>query len=150
MPSIVLSSDLISIELKTFTEDSFPREFLTSTGVSYSAWGAPATDGTSYEPKCLWNLVALANKAEAQKLTRLWVLSQKQNLRLIDTIDPIWEESATPARAIAPDTEIEFVDGGISYFAQFDCRMTQPIKQAADGKLRRVTLQLTETDRVLP
>lgn len=147
--SIVLSAGSVSIELKTFTEDSFPRERLSATGVSFSAWGASATDGTSYEPKCLWNLVVLVNRAEAEALARLEVLSRTQNLRLIDTIDRIWEES-TPTRAMAPNTSAIASDGMVGYFAQFDCRMTQPIKQAIDGKDRRVTLQLTETDKVLP
>lgn len=145
----MLSAGSISIELKRFTEDSFPREFLSATGISFSAWGTPNSDGTSYAPKCLWNLVVLATRAEAEMLARLEVISRRQNLRLIDTLDRLWEVGA-PTRAIAPGTTAIASDGQVGYFAQFECRMTAPIKQSADGKFRVVTLQLTETDKVLP
>lgn len=149
MSGIILSAGSTSLTINQFTEFSFPRERIETTGVTFSAWGTPATDGTSYEPKCIWNLVALLTFDEAEILARLEVLSRSRDLNLIDLCDRIWE-IGTPTRRLAPGTTAIVRDGMSGYFAQFNVRITQPVKQAHVRAWRRVTLQLTETVKVSP
>lgn len=146
---IILSAGSISLTIEQFTEFSYPREAIEVTGVTFSAWGTPATDGTSYEPKCIWNLVALLTFDEAETLARLAVLSRSQDLLLIDRLDRVWETGA-PTRAIAPGTTAELKGGMVGYFAQFKARITAPLKQQHTRVYRRLTVQLTETTKVPP
>ena len=143
---IELSAGGITLILRRLTEDGYPREQIEVTGVSFSAYGTPATDGTSYEPKCIWNLVALLLPEDAEKLARLAVLSRTQNLLLVDRTDRVWEPVQT--RAIAPEDVAIAVEGMIGYYAQFYARITQPIKYSKSGAYRQAQIQLTETAKV--
>jgi hypothetical protein len=151
--TITLSLGSISLTLgipdRPFVEGTYPRERIEAQGVSFSAYGTPATDGTSYESPHLWNLVVLLEPQDAQTLARIDAKSraQKLDITIVDRTDEYWELSPR-TRATAPDDTEILDDGMVGYYAQFKGRFTAPIKQIAEGAYRRVSIQITETQKV--
>jgi hypothetical protein len=143
---IELSAGSTSLILRRLTGEDYPRQRLQVTGVTFSPYGTPATDGTSYVPEFIWNMVALLLPEEVNKLDRLEVLSLTQNLLLVDRTDRVWEPVQT--RAIAPEDVAIVSEGMVGYYAQFYARITQPIKYSKNGAYRQAQIQLTETAKV--
>jgi len=143
---IELSAGSTSLILRRLTGEDYPRQRLQVTGVIFSPYGTPATDGTSYVPEFIWNMVALLLPEEVNKLDRLEVLSLSQNLLVIDRTALVWETVQT--RAIAPETVAVTEDGMVGYYAQFYARITEALKPSTSGGYQRVQIQLTETNKV--
>ena len=145
---ITLVGGGITLALKLFSGTSFPREQIKAAiGVGFSAYGTPNTDGTSYEPKHIWNFVAIVSPADAELLDVLEVISRSQNILIYDYTRRVWDTAAR-SRALAPGAS-EVVEGSqTGYHAQFYGRVTQPIKPEEDGAFLLCAVQLTETDRV--
>jgi hypothetical protein len=88
--------------LKLFSGSTFPREQITpAIGVGFSAYGTPNTDGTSYEPKHIWNFVAIVSPADAELLDVLETIGRTENILIYDYTRRVWDTAAR-SRALAP------------------------------------------------
>ena len=147
---ITLVGGGITLPLKLFSGSTFPREQITpAIGVGFSAYGTPNTDGTSYEPKNIWNFVAIVSPADAELLDVLETIGRTENILIYDYTRRVWDTAAR-SRALAPGASEVTKGSQTGYYAQFYGRVTQPIKPEEDGAYLLCAVQLTETDRVLP
>ena len=147
---ITLVGGGITLPLKLFSGSTFPREQITpAIGVGFSAYGTPNTDGTSYEPKHIWNFVAIVSPADAELLDVLETIGRTENILIYDYTRRVWDTAAR-SRALAPGASEVASGSRTGYYAQFYARFTQPIKPEEQGAYLLCAVQLTETDRVLP
>ncbi|MBD1995153.1 hypothetical protein H6G00_00735 [Leptolyngbya sp. FACHB-541] len=133
-----------------FVEGTYPREYMESPGVSFSAYGTAAGDGASYEYTHIWNLALLCEPDVADQISRMYsafLLGGKSKIRLVDEVD-LYHEPTPRTRAIAPGTEENISGGMTSYFAQFDAWFTAPPRKVQVRGWIKVALQLTEMGKV--
>lgn len=160
MGTLDLSIAALSLSLKNFTTDEYPRIGASGqeNNVIYTATGSIAGNGKSHEPKHLWSINVVCTATEEALLNLIWAehdylrrTNADANILVYDKTQYFYEQSPR-SRALAPTTTATnyptVSPTHVYYFAQFKAWMPERPKFSNSGVKRIASFTLLETDKV--
>lgn len=149
----------LEVTFSDFIDNNYPRITVQPlSAVEFSALGTPATQGTYFEPKFMWQFSAYLDRHQRHLIEAIAYEfhTRRRNLQdcdilLYDTTAYITERSPR-TRGIVPGTSEVLINGGthLSYHATFFCAITDNLKFSSNGIVDVLSMSLTETIRTKP